>query len=1365
MSATKIGEFSMAQSGDSPGGPPAPVKALLSKFGSGKEEDRLAGYLKLLKIGPSLLKFVPGKKAQDLRSWLEIYSYWNQGGLENVLSMFLTLGDRYLLPPGVAPAPGEIRETPALGLFHPLAGRYFATPREYLAWYEEEQRKAIAMGAEEGRGQRVAPLGSPKVAVLLYRKHVITRQGYIAQMIRLMEKDGLLPVPIFINGVEAHTVVRDLLTTSHEQGRRAKGIVDTPTLSPDCTEVDAIVNTIGFPLVGGPAGTMEAGRRVDVATELLSAKDVPYVIAAPLLIQDLATWRREGVQGLQQVVLYSLPELDGAIDTVVLGGLVGDTIGLVPERVRKMNQRIKGWVTLRRTPPSERKIAVVVYGFPPNVGAVGTAALLNVPASLERVLEEIHARGYDLGEAAEELDGEAIVAALKARGDPPVISQDSVIAKGYDNLQKAVDHAGVMGEENSYRVANPAGLGGGTVSGAGIPAYELDHYLSKHLTKKIEVNWGDLSRYRGVSTSGKGELVVGGLQLGNVFVGVQPLLGVEGDPMRLMFERDLTPHPQYAAFYQWLKAEQGFGAQAVVHLGMHGTVEWLPGSPLGNTHETWPDVLLGGMPNVYVYAANNPSESILAKRRGYGTIISHNVPPYARAGLYKQLASLKEVLREFREDPVKNASLRPVIAAQLQQAGLFEDLPYPGTGSGETRVLTAEAAEALPVEGEEAEAFQEYARRLSDYLLILEQRLFSEGLHTLGHGPTGSETEKYLEAYFGDQMPIEVIRVVSHLPHGTDTRQAAEAVRALDPRYARVVALDSSGSVDVLTQHEGKGATARGSTQRDEEAAYEGLLLGMEYFRWNWLKLLRLLGSEGAGDAMSRELDTMKEIERDQAGMDTVKSATVVPQDGGQALVGDGGVLGLSRRVAEAVEIKALLEQNTDEVANLVRALDGSYVKPGVGGDLLRDGAGVLPTGRNIHALDPYRMPSPAAWSRGQEAARKILEAHVADTGEFPETVAVMMWGLDTIKTRGESIAIALSLIGARPVKEGTGRVVKYELVPLEELKRPRVDVLASLSGIFRDSFANVVDLLDDLLETAATVEDEPVEMNFIRKHTLELAAKGVERPSARLFSNPKGDFGSMVNERVGSGDWDDGDALGDTWQSRNAFSYGKGGERGRARPEILQSLLGSTERIVQEIDSVEYGLTDIQEYYANTGALKKAAEFAQAKNADSTAKPRRRVGVSVVEAYGKEVEPRELEATLRMEYRTKLLNPKWAEAMAKQGSGGAYEVSQRMTALIGWSGTSGFTEEWVYDGAAETYALDEEMAAKLRKSNPEAFQNILRRMLEAKGRGFWDPDDEVLKRIQQQYADVEDDIELGSGGFLDMQGRQQRAREQAQAA
>jgi magnesium chelatase subunit H len=390
----------------------------------------------------------------------------------------------------------------------------------------------------------------------------------------------------------------------------------------------------------------------------------------------------------------------------------------------------------------------------------------------------------------------------------------------------------------------------------------------------------------------------------------------------------------------------------------------------------------------------------------------------------------------------------------------------------------------------------------------------------------------------------------------------------------------------------------------------------------------------------------------------------------------------------------------------------------------------VLPTGRNVHALDPYRMPSPAAYERGKAIAKQIIEQHLHEHGTYPETVAVMLWGLDAIKTKGESIGILLELVGAEPVKEGTGRIVRYELKPLDTLDHPRIDVLGNLSGIFRDSFVNIIELLDDLFVRAAAA-DEPAERNFIRKHALELAKQGVENTSARLFSNPAGDFGSLVNDRVTDSNWESGDELGDTWRGRNTFSYGRT-DKGEARPEVLANLLQSTGRVVQQIDSVEYGLTDIQEYYANTGGLKRAAEQQSGQ----------KVTASFVESFSKDTTPRKLEDVLRMEYRTKLLNPKWAEAMAAQGSGGAYEISQRMTALMGWAGTADFQENWVYDQAADTYALDAEMAKQLQKANPEAFRNIVGRMLEAHGRGFWQPSEDKLEKLRDLYDLTDEKLE-----------------------
>jgi magnesium chelatase subunit H len=1121
MSLTQLGKFII---GDKPKGMPKPIKFILDKFSNGKEEDKLAGYISFLKTGPKLLKFIPAKKVQDLRNWLIIYGYWNAGGIENFASMCWTIADKYLgLTIGDIP---EAFETPNLGLLHPEYNGYFTSPKAYLDWYYKRYPDQI---------------NQPVIGILLYRKHVITKLSYIPQLIKYFETEKLTPVPIFINGVEGHVAVRDLMTTDYEQKQRENGIKEILSLSKDAVKIDAIVSTIGFPLVGGPAGSMEAGRQVEVAQKILTAKNIPYLIAAPLLIQDIYSWTRQGIGGLQSVVLYALPELDGAINTIPLGGLVGEDIYLIPERVKRLTSRVKNWVKLTQTPNKDKKIAIILYGFPPGYGATGTAALLNVPRSLVKLLNTMKNEGYNIGDIPE--NGEIII-----------------------NHVKEADE--ITDERKLDKITT-------------VDAKKLDQWLGYLLVSKVEKHWKSLTG-TGVKTI-KDQFIIGGINLGNIWIGVQPPLGISGDPMRLMFEKDLTPHPQYTAFYKWLENE--FQADAIIHFGMHGTVEWLPGSPLGNTAYSWSDILLGNMPNIYIYAANNPSESMLAKRRGYGVLISHNVPPYGRAGLYKELVTLRELISEYREDMEKNYALKDVIITKIVDTGLNADCKF-------------KDGEKLGIEFnlENAKLFSkkvinEYFVQVYEYLQVVEQRLFSSGLHTLGNPPNNEELQSYLDAYFGESKLTET-----------------------------------------------------------------------------------------------------------------------------QAI--------------EADKIKQLLSQNTDEITNIIRGLNGEYIPAAPGGDLLRDGAGVLPTGRNIHALDPYRMPSPAAYERGKLIAKKIIEQNLSENGNYPETIAVMLWGLDVIKTKGESLGILLELVGAEPVKEGTGRIVRYELISLEQMEHPRIDILANLSGIFRDSFVNIIDLLDDLFYRAATTDESP-ENNYIRKHYLELEKQGITNGFARLFSNPAGDFGSLVNDQVVDGNWENSEELANTWSKRNAFSYGRK-DKGQARPEVLQQLLGKCDRIVQEIDSVEYGLTDIQEYYGNTGGLKLAAEKQSGK----------KVTASFVESFSKDATPRKLEEVLRLEYRSKLLNPKWAESMASQGSGGAYEISQRMTALVGWGGTAKFTDNWVYDQASETYALDADMALKLRQANPEAFRNIVGRMLEAHGRGFWDVNEEKLQKLRELYELTEEELE-----------------------
>lgn len=532
MSFNRVGSFSMnTTDNDGPSGPPPAVKAILSKFGSGKEEDKLSGYLKLLKIGPSLLKFVPGEKASDLRTWLEAYRFWNQGGSQNVQAMLRVVADRCLEKQQLSSTDlPDLVVTPDIGLVHPLRehldwNKYFESPAAYITWRLSKSTKADA----QKRTFQLASDNAPRVAVLIYRKHVISKLRYVMDLITIMEAQGVMPIPIFINGVEAHTIVRDLLTSQHEMHQVSLGntIRDSTYQSSKAVVVDCIVNTCGFPLVGGPAGSMEAGRNVAVAEKLLTSMNVPYIIASPLLLQSIPQWKTNGVLGLQSVALYSLPELDGAIDTIVLGGLVGDKIALVPERVRKLTSRVKGWTNLKRTPTGDRKLAISLYGFPPNVGAVGTAALLDVPRSLDNLLARLCKEGYDLGEWVSDPNSsaESLVAALA------ILCENSVITGGVERMKKAIEAKMQRARDGDKTVAVTlakagGGLGGARVRGKNMPFEELEKLLGKYMTKKVRRAWSEKDRGPGVS--GKGDLVVAGLQLGNVWLFVQPLLGVEG---------------------------------------------------------------------------------------------------------------------------------------------------------------------------------------------------------------------------------------------------------------------------------------------------------------------------------------------------------------------------------------------------------------------------------------------------------------------------------------------------------------------------------------------------------------------------------------------------------------------------------------------------------------------------------------------------------------------------------------------------------------------------------------------------------------------------------------------------------------------
>jgi len=1117
MSLTQVGDYRIDSSKNS--GMPKPMQAILRLITKGRDEDTLYAYTKLTKAAAKLLPLMPAK-LKDFRTWLSVNIYWNQPDAVNLSQMIrLILRDCLNIKVSVAP----VRTIPQMGCFHPDTDELFADNNEYIRWALKTKRYR--------RGQ-------PLVALLVFRKHLLQQQTYPNDLIRALEAKNLAVLPIFVSGIEAHVALRDWVAKE---------------------KVDFVISTMGFSVVGGPAGSTRPGANHDISAEIMSGIDVPYMVAQPLLMQSLSDWKSKGVSPMQSVIMYDLPEMDGSISPIVIGAVEDNTLVTIPDRIERVATIAERWVRLRRKPPQERRVAMVLYNYPPGLGRLGTAALLNVPATVHSLLTRLKKENYKVA-----------------------------------NLPESV-------AELTKRVAAMEGGQGDHVAFA---VAQMREVIPDALLRRIDNKWGAAPGE--IAPKGRDAIRLDGFELGNVFVGVQPPLGVPGDPMRMLFDHEYAPHHQFLAFYRYLI--DVWHADAIVHVGMHGTAEWLPGLQLGLTGDCWPDIVMGDIPQLYLYPLNNPAEANIAKRRGGATVISHLIPPYARAGLYKQLAQL-------RVEIANKATVETVTA-------MLPELPQT---AGEAPVA--------------------YMARVTRYLDDLEQRLILDGLHVLGAHMSRDRSQALLES------TLDVARngqpgLMQHiLEAGIDTA-SAPAVRT---------------------------------------AFVERVVLGRESLEAFWRNYF--------GKNASANLQTIVDHGR---------------------------------------EILVRLEESGDELDVVVHALNGGYVLPGKGADPIRAGAAGLPSGRNIHSIDPWRLPSDAAMARGLQMADQLIAAHVAEHGSMPETVALTLWALDTIKSEGESIGVVLGLIGATPVRDGQGKIYRFDLIPLNKLGRARVDVVLDISSIFRDNFQMQLDLIDDLVIRAAK-SGEPADKNPIAAHVAAMQKQGqtFEAATARLFTQAPGEYGTGVDMVVDESQWDNRADLASIYVQRSGFAYG-GKRGGEAAQATYRSLLGTVEHVFQAIDSVEYGLTDMQHYYGHSGAVQLAASFESGKN----------VSLSYAESFTGRTTLTKAKQMVSMEVRTKVLNPRWFEPLLAQGYAGATEIANRFTNVFGWGAVGDSVENWVFDGMAQTFILDEDVQRRFAAANPHAAKAAVQRLLEANGRGMWKCDPAMLAQLQQIYADLEDRLE-----------------------
>ncbi|MEM9433374.1 MAG: magnesium chelatase subunit H [Pseudomonadota bacterium] len=1031
--------------------------------------------MKMLRRLPKILKYIPGK-AQDLRAWFLTMQYWLGGSDDNIEQMIRFLVARYsknaIWNSVAAKAPVDY---PDVGLYHPDLPDRICTDIDDLPGPE-------------------APVAT--VGLLMLRSYILSADtAHYDAVIRSFEARNIRVLPAFAGGLDGRPAISAYLEN----------------------RLDALVSLTGFSLVGGPAYNDS-----EAAVEVLKKLDVPYLSAHPLEFQTLGQWGASsaGLGPVETTMLVALPELDGATNPTVFAGRhgVGGCQGCArmcqqtseikamapcPERIETLVEKTANLAALHRQSNARRKVGIVLFGFPPNTGSVGTAAYLSVFESLFNTLHRMKQDGYDL--------------------TPPETVED---------LRKMVL------EGNSSQFGTEANIAAHVTA---------DQIVSQTpWLDEIEAAWGPAPGK--VLSDGRG-VFVQGVQLGNVFIGVQPGFGYEGDPMRLLFEHGFAPTHAFSAFYLWLKS--AFQADVLLHFGMHGALEFMPGRQTGLSGRDWPDRLIGAMPNVYLYASNNPSEASLAKRRSGAVMVTHLTPPLATAGLYKGLLELKDSVSRWR-------SMTPGAAERV-----------------DLEALIADQAEAVDMGGHAPEA-------LWLKLLESEDALITEGLHVVGRTLDDKTRAAYLDAM-----------------QTTDT--------SLRTR------------LDALLQHD-------------------------------------------------------------------------------------------------------------HELPGLMHALSGGFTPPVAGGDLVRS-ADVVPTGRNIHAFDPFRMPTAFAMQDGAKQALNLLKTH----NEIPRTVALVLWGSDNIKSDGGPIAQALALMGAKPRFDNFGRLCGADLVDLEELGRPRIDVIMTLSGIFRDLLPLQTRMLAEAAYKAATAE-EPLELNFIRAHALAYAEQmdvDLETASLRVFSNAEGAYGSNVNQLVDSSAFGDEDELADAYEARKSFAYGRSG-RPEAHSQLLQKALKDVDLAYQNLESVELGVTTVDHYFDTLGGISRAVKRAKGKAAP----------VYISDQTRGEGKIRTLQEQVALETRSRSLNPKFYEALLTHGHEGVRQIEAHVTNTLGWSATTGEVEPWVYQRLSETFVLDEDMRKRLAGLNPAASVRMANRLIEAHERNYWHPDEDTLNALHAGADDLEDALE-----------------------
>lgn len=1057
----------------------------------------------------------------------------------------------------------------------------------------------------------------PTVGIIFYRDEWVWGDwGYQTALIEAIEAQGMNAICVFSNGMPVAELGMPSLAQVFDRFFQENGL----------PVIDVLINVMKFSMTSSGS----------ISVDYFKKWNVP-VLEGYTIMTPVSEWEHslEGMNAMEVSIAISMPELDGIVHGVPVAAKKvldnGDVRYLpIAERVERMVSKAKKWALLRRKENSEKRIAIIFHNYPPRNSNIGSALGLDTIESIRRTLQLMQDRGYQVAAVPE--DTKEFIRELTANA-----TNDIALL-----TEKQLQRAQKVTKEEYLRFF-------------AVQPLKVQEQLIK--------DWGEAP---GTVMEYDGSLLVPGTMNGNVFVTVQPPRGFGADPEKIYHSPYCAPTHHYLAFYYWVR--DIWKADAVAHIGTHGSLEWLPGKNAGLNNTCYPDAALGDLVNIYPYNMTITGEGIQAKRRGSACLIEHLPAPQSRAGVYDELEELEKLMDEYvhfeKTQPEKLDTIAELVRTKVVEANLQDEIEY-----------------------NEDEFFGEYIQRLHSYISDLKNLEVHIGLHILGQPP---ERERL----------TEFVWLLTRLENG--------AVPSLNQILAGYYGFDYYDLIDNSA-----------SVYEPLNITY-GALLDKIYEQSH--EIILLLQSGKFDLAAVSDVMTLEWV---QSGSSEFK--VQLEQ--------------VCNYICNCIYPNLLLTKQEQD--NLLRGFEAQYIEPGPSGAPSSGGADLLPTGRNFFGVDPRTLPTPAAWKIGKELGNQVIERFIAEEGHYPENIGIVLWSGANMRSHGQCVAEFLYLLGIRPVyQRGSMRVRDLEVIPLSELKRPRIDVTARISGLFRDTMPNVMQLLDKAVLKAASL-DEDVEMNFVRKHIVEDTKELEEREQMshedawrqaafRIFGDEQGVYGAGVAALLEAKNWDTIDDIADVYVRWGAHAYGDK-IKGKFLPQQFRKRMGSLDITIKNEDNHETNMLSSDDYNAYHGGMIAAVRSIKGSEprsycGDST--DRSRVTMHSVQEEAKRI------------FRSESINPKYIAGMMEHGYKGAADMANMIAHSFQWDATSAVMEDWMYEKYAEKYTFDSKVQEWLREVNPWALQRMTEILLEAEQRGLWQAKPETKTELQEIYLSIEGEIE-----------------------